>query len=70
MALWMSRRNGRAIARRLKSEEKSQMEMQRIARQELQALGKGLAPPLQQQLLAEGMSAAAEWWRKNGSPGR
>ena len=65
--LWMSRRNGRAVARRLASEGKASAQLEKIIREELKPLSRNLSPELQERLLAEGVSAASEWWRKHGS---
>ncbi len=67
----MSRRNGRALARRLAAQQKkySPEQLDKILREELEPLGKGMDPQAQERLISEAMAAAKEWWREHGGSG-
>ncbi len=67
----MSRRNGRSLARRLAAQQKkySPAQLEDLLREELQPLGKGMDPQVQERLTAEAMAAAKEWWREHGGSG-
>jgi len=67
----MSRRSGRSLARRLAGQQKKYPlgELEKILRQELGPLGKGMDPRVQERLTTEAVAAAKEWWREHGGPG-
>ena len=65
MALWMRRRNGRWLARRLAAEKKLPLPEQeeKIFRKRMEPLVAGFRPQLQEKLLSEAVAAAVEWSR-------
>ena len=66
LALWMSRRNGRSLARRLSAERKLPPvgQEEKEFRKQMQPLVRGFRPDLQEELLSEAVAAAVEWSRK------
>ena len=59
-----------ALARRLASEGKIPAGLEKIVREELKPLSRNLPSELQERLVAEGVSAARDWWREHGGRGK
>ena len=63
LALWMSRRNGRSLARRLAVEQELPLpgQEEKVFRKQMEPLVRGFQPELQERLLSEAVAAAVEW---------